>query len=180
MNWRLIIIAGIAILLSGTLYADKPHDKTLPFHGTLSGYLIAFNEDLGAIDDRCNPPAGQVAWAIASFEGWGDVTHLGWTHVYAEHCSYRPEFGPPVGEYGEGTLRLTADNGDLLTGTYTDGTTNPQFDPIFYFMDYFTFDNGGNGRFNIALGEGVEVGSLDVSSGAFTLEMTGVISYSKK
>ena len=181
MNWRLTIIAGTAtILLSGNTFAVKPLDKELPFYGEFSGHLIGFNNDIDAITARCSPPVGQVAWAIASFEGWGDVTHLGWTHVYAEHCSYRPEFGPPVGEYGEGTLRLTADNGDLLTGTYTDGTTNPQFDPIFYFMDYFTFDNGGDGRFNIALGEGVELGSLDVSSGAFTLEMTGVISYSKK
>jgi len=179
MNWRLIIIAGIAILLSGTLYADKPHDKTLPFHGTLSGYLIAFNEDLGAIDDRCNPPAGQVAWAIASFEGWGDVTHMGWSYGYFDHCSYRPENGPPIGEYGEGVGRIVADNGDVLTATYTGGTSIPQ-PPMFYFMDYFTFDSGGDGRFNIASGTGVDVGSLNMADGAFTIEMTGVISYGKK
>lgn len=179
MNWRLIIIAGIAILLSGNLYAAKPHDKALPFHGTLSGQLIAFNEDFDDIALRCSPPTGQVAWAIASFEGWGDVTHLGWTYGYFDHCSYRPEFGPPVGEYGEGEFRLTADNGDLLTGTYTGGTTIPQ-PPMFYFMDYFTFDSGGDGRFTIASGGGVDVGSLNDTNGAFTMGMTGVISYGKK
>ena len=179
MNWRLIIIAGIAILLSGNLYAAKPHDKALPFHGTLSGYLIAFNEDLTDIAGRCSPPTGQVAWAIASFEGWGDITHMGWTYGYFDHCSYRPEFGPPVGEYGEGEFHLTADNGDLLTGTYTGGTSIPQ-PPMFYFMDYFTFDSRGDGRFNIASGEGVDVGSLNMANGAFMMEMTGVISYGKK
>jgi len=179
MNWRLIIIAGIAILLSGNLYAVKPHDKALPFHGTLSGHLIAFNEDANDITDRCSPPAGQVAWAIASFEAWGDITHMGWTYGYFDHCSYRPEFGPPIGEYGEGEFRLIADNGDALTGTYTGGTSNPQ-PPMFYFMDYFTFDSGGDGRFSIASGGGVDVGSLNMADRVFTMEMTGVISYGKK
>jgi len=47
-------------------------------------------------------------------------------------------------------------------------------------MDYFTFDSGGYGRFSIASGEGVDVGSLNMVDGAFTMEMTGVISYGKK
>jgi len=178
MNWKLVIIAGL-ILLSSTLYAEKPTDKALPFHGTLSGYLIAFNEDPDAIADRCNPPAGQVAWAIASFDGWGDVTHMGWTYGYFDHCSYRPENGPPIGEYGEGEARMIASNGDVLTATYTGGTSIPQ-PPMFYFMDYYTFDDGGDGRFNFASGVGVDIGWLNMSDGSFEIEMKGVISYRKR
>jgi hypothetical protein len=47
-------------------------------------------------------------------------------------------------------------------------------------MDYFTFTDGGTGRFTSASGGGVEIGAVDVRDGSFTLEMTGVISYSRR
>jgi len=178
MNWKIVIIAGL-IFLSGTLYADKPTDKALPFHGTIYGHLIDFNYDLAAIADRCNPPTGQDAWAIASFEGWGDVTHMGWTYAYFEHCSYKPEDGDPVGVYDEGEFYMVANNGDTLTGTYVGGTTFPQ-PPIFHFMDYFTFNDDGDGRFNFASGGGVDVGWLNMDTGSLGIELRGVISYRKR
>jgi hypothetical protein len=180
VNWKITIIAGL-ILISGDLYAKKVDGKTVPFHTEISGYLIDFNEDANAIAARCTTaPEGKVAWAIASFDGWGDVTHLGWTYFYADHCSYRPEFGSPDGTYSEGEFYMTAANGDRLTGTYYDGISFPGDPPMVYFIDYFMFDDRGDGRFNFASGEGVDAGSIDFGDFSFTIQMTGVIAYSKR
>jgi hypothetical protein len=46
-------------------------------------------------------------------------------------------------------------------------------------MDYFTFVDGGTGRFAFASGGGTEMGSVDLADGSFTVRMDGVISYSK-
>jgi len=109
MGWKIILIAGI-ILLSGDLYAKKVDGKTVPFHGVFSGYLLGFNENPVDIALRCDPPAGKIAWAITSFEGWGTATHMGSSYIYAEHCSYTPEVGLPDGTYGEGQFFTVADN----------------------------------------------------------------------
>jgi len=178
MGWKIILIAGI-ILLSGDLYAKKVDGKTVPFHGVFSGYLLGFNENPVDIALRCDPPAGKIAWAITSFEGWGTATHMGSSYIYAEHCSYTPEVGLPDGTYGEGQFFTVADNGDILTGTYTNGISlsGP---PIIGFKDDITFENGGAGRFTFASGGGVEMGAVDFNDYSFTLQMTGVIAYSKR
>jgi len=178
MNWKLFVLAGL-IFLSGNLYADKPDGKTVPFHGVFSGYLLGFNEDAGAIAARCSPPSGQVAWAVASFHAWGTATHLGETYMYAEHCSYRPFDGPPIGNYGEGEFELTADNGDILIGTYTNGVSlSPP--PIAGFKEDTTFHNGGTGRFAFASGDGIDIGTFNAGDGSITIQMTGRIAYGKR
>ena len=180
MNWKITIIAGL-ILISGDLYAKKVDGKTVPFHTEISGYLIEFNVDANAIATRCTAvPEGKVAWAIASFDGWGNTTHLGWTYFYADHCSYRPELGPPDGTYSEGEFYMIAANGDHLTGTYFEGISFPGDPPMVHFIDSFMFDNGGDGRFNFASGEGVDTGFLNSVDGSFTIQMTGEIAYSKR
>ena len=181
MSWKLIVIAGL-ILLSGNLYAVKP-DKALPFHGVFSGYVLPFVyvwDDPIAVAERCdNTPEGFAAWAIASFEGWGTATHMGSSYIYAEHCSYYNLDDETTGTYGEGEALMIADNGDILIGTYTNGVSlsGP---PIIGFMDEVTFEDGGTGRFTYASGGGVEMGSIDINDGSFTLQMTGVIAYSKR
>ena len=177
MNWKIFLIAGL-IFVSGNLVADKPDGKMLPFHGAFSGEITGFDENPEAIADRCDPPSGQVAWAIISFGGWGNATHMGKTYMSASHCSYRPEDGAPIGEYGEGILELTAANGAILTGTYWGYTTLAE-PPMFYFMDFFKFEDGGTGRFSYASGEGIDLGSVNFADGSFTIQMTGEISYSK-
>ena len=178
MNWKLLVLAGL-IFLSGSLYADKPSGKTVPFHGMFSGYLLGFNEDAEAIAARCSPPSGQVAWAVASFHAWGTATHLGETYMYAEHCSYRPEGGPPEGIYGEGEFQLTAANGDILNGTYTNGVSiSPP--PIIGFMEVSAFHDGGTGRFTFASGNAVDMGSLNTGDGSIMMQMTGRIAYGKR
>ena len=178
MNWKIIVIAGL-ILVSGNLYADKPEGKKVPFHGVFSGHLLGFDETPEAIAERCDPPSGQVAWAVASFEAWGTATHMGKTYMYAEHCSYRPFDGPPVGYYGEGQFELIAANGDSLIGTYTNGEsiTPP---PIIGFREDSAFHDGGTGRFTFASGSGVDIGSLNTVNGSISMQMTGVIAYGKR
>ena len=178
MNWKIMIIAGL-ILVSGNLYADKPESKMVPFHSVFSGHLLGFDETPEAITARCDPPSGQVAWAVASFEAWGIATHMGETYMYAEHCSYRPFDGPPVGIYGEGQFQLTAANGDILIGTYTNGVSiSPP--PIIGFMEVSAFHDGGTGRFTFASGNGVDIGSLNTGDGSITMQITGVIAYGKR
>jgi hypothetical protein len=57
---------------------------------------------------------------------------MGSSDVFAEHCSYTDT------TYGEGQFFAVADNGDILTGTYTNGLSlsGP---PIIGFKDDITF-----------------------------------------
>jgi hypothetical protein len=178
MFLRFLLIIGLTFF-SVELFAKDVGVKTVPISGVFSGYLLGFDEDLAVIAARCNPPDGKFAWAVTSFEGWGTMSHLGESYIYAEHCSYGTEATGPDGTYGEGEITTIADNGDVLLGTYTNGASlSPP--PIIGFMDYVTFVDGGTGRFTFASGSGVEMGSVDFNDFSFTLQMTGVIAYKKK
>ncbi len=73
---------------------------------------------------------------------------------------------------------MYAANGDILRGTYTDGASlSPP--PVVDFQDFFTFVNGGTGRFANASGGGVEFGVADLSDGSAQWRMEGVISYGR-
>jgi hypothetical protein len=153
----------------------------VPFKGTFAGLLLDFGP---VVPGRCDEtPAGKIAWAVTSFAGSGNATHMGNTQAYADHCSYgvvdADGMFMPDGTYGQGELTLTAANGDVLFATYTNGVsfTGP---PVIEFADYFTFEDGGTGRFTFATGGGVEAGSVDVRTNEFTLRMEGVIAYSKR
>ena len=174
------LTALVAATMAASVAAEKGGPTELPFKGMFSGVLLGFNEDPEVIADRCdNTPQGKVAWAVTSFEGWGTATHMGRTYVYAEHCSYAVAGVGPDGTYGQGELTLFAANGDMLSATYANGVSlSPP--PIVGFTDYLTFDDEGTGRFNFASGGGVEIGSVDLSDGSFTLQMAGEISYSKR
>ena len=179
---RLLLLSLVAVLvaaLAAPVAAKKGDPTELPFKGTFAGQLIGFGEVVG---DRCDDsPDGKVAWAVTSFEGWGTATHMGKTYVYAEHCSYSTDGTMNTGDgtYGEGLLTMEAANGDILYGTYTGGVSlsGP---PVIGFMDYFTFTDGGTGRFTFASGGGLEVGVVDLGDGSFTVQMEGVISYSRR
>jgi hypothetical protein len=175
---RLLLLSLVAVLvaaLAAPVAAKKGDPTELPFTGTFAGQLLGFSTDPTYIANRCEDPS---TWAVTSFEGWGTATHMGKTYVYAEHCSYTTE-GFPDGTYGEGRLTLEAANGDTLTGTYTSGVSlSPA--PVIGFEDYFTFTDGGTGRFAFASGGGVEVGVVDLDDNSFTVQMEGVISYSRR
>lgn len=176
-RWSMLLVAVLVIALAAPA-AAKPN-KERPFKGTGAGVILAIDSPNF---DRCNPDNNP--WAIISFDGYGPVTHLGMTYVYAEHCSYadRLQDGTlvPNGTYGEGELTLIAANGDMLKGTYTGGisTSGP---PMVGFQDDFTF-TGGTGRFADAGGGGTETGVVDFTLGPmpgapFEVTMIGTISY---
>jgi hypothetical protein len=172
MILRILLIATL-LVLSGDLCAMKVDGNTVPIHGVFQGYLLGFDVDPGAIADRCDPPAGKIVWGVVSFGGWGTLSHLGESYLYAEHCEYVD------GTYGEGEITTSADNGDILMATYTNGMSlSPP--PVIGFMDYVTFIDGGTGRFSFASGGGIEMGTTDLGDGSFTLQITGVIAYSRK
>jgi hypothetical protein len=163
MLLALVVLLLMGLVLAAPVAANKGNpDHEVPFKGAFSGVLLGFNQDPEYIAERC---FDRPAWAVTSFEGSGRVTHLGKTHVVAEHCSYLSgEPLEPDGTYGEGVLTLTAANGDVLKGTYTSGisTSGP---PVIGFMDDFTFVDGGTGRFAHASGGGVEEGFVDATFG---------------
>lgn len=180
MILRILLIATLLAVSTGS-FAKQPGVKTVPISGVTSGYLLGFDPSRVG---ECDPPEGKCAWAVTSFAGAGELTHLGWSELYAEHCSYGvpiPEdpFCMPDGTYGEGIIEVIADNGDMLLGTYTNGMSFPD-DPIIYFMDEFEFVDGGTGRFTFASGGGVEMGWVDFRDGSFAVEMSGVIAYKRK
>jgi hypothetical protein len=178
---RLLLLSLTTLLVvafATPVSAKQAEPKELPFVGELHGRLIGFGE---VPEGRCDDsPDGKVAWAVTSFEGWGTVTHLGRTYVYAEHCSYSLDGTPETGDgtYGEGELTIVAANGDILRGTYADGVslTPP---PVVDFQDLFTFVDGGTGRFAIASGGGIEFGVADLGDGSASWRMEGVISYKR-
>jgi hypothetical protein len=179
---RLLLLTLVAVLvaaLAAPVAAKQAERTQLPFKGTFAGYLIGFGD---VTEGRCDDsPDGKVAWAVTSFEGWGTATHMGKTYIYAEHCSYSTDGTQMTadGTYGEGQLTMEAANGDILTGTYAGGVSlSPP--PLIGFTDDFTFTDGGTGRFTFASGGGVEEGSVDLSDGSFTVQMEGVISYSRR
>ena len=181
---KLLLLSLTAILvatLATPMAVAKKAPKEVPFKGMFSGDLLDFNDrDEDFIAERCaDSPDGKVAYAVASFEGWGTATHMGRTYIYADHCSYIDTITGEPGTYGQGVLTMFAANGDMLSATYTNGSSlSPP--PVVSFVDFFTFDNGGTGRFNFASGGGMEMGSANFEDFTFTVQMAGVISYSKR
>lgn len=179
-------VSGLSLILAAPVVADKESPTPLPFYGSLSGQLLGFDMDPGAIANRCSAtPADKIAIWVASFEGWGEVSHLGWTYFYAEHCSYGTPGMPPIpeGTYGQGEITMIAANGDVLKAIYSDGMAYPLTPPAVGYEDTITFVDGGTGRFTFATGEAYEVGTANMppfGDGAITAEMHGTISYSKK
>lgn len=181
---RKLLVRSLAFLLGTTfaapLAADEGSLVELPFNATVTGFVLPFNEDPDDVAARCgDAPSGKVAWAVASFMRWGPATHMGMTFGFAEHCSYRPVDGPPDGTYGQGKLWLYAANGDMLYASYDDGLSLSD-PPVIQFMDYFTFHDGGTGRFTFASGRGVDIGAVDLRDFSSSFQMAGLISYGKR
>lgn len=168
-----VLFLGITLVIASAPAVGAGNAKEKPFHAEMHGYLIGFNTDADLIADRCDNP--ENTWAVTSFDGWGDFSHLGYSYGYAEHCSY---IDPPL-SYGEGELTVTAANGDILNARYEDGSSLIMPEPFIGFEDTFMFVDGGTGRFAFAGGGGTESGIVNFANGEFSVWMTGTISYSK-
>jgi len=168
---RFVAAAGVVAILA---FAARPvmarGAQAVPFKGTMWGSEVTFDPAIPA--GRCVEMAG-VADALTTFQVSGYATHLGRVDVVAEHCS---DFDTVT--YGDGRLTITAANGDVLKGTYTNGTmTAPP--PESGFQDEFTFVNGGTGRFTFASGGGTEMGTFNFNTFDSSVHMEGVVSYGK-
>jgi hypothetical protein len=148
-------------------------EKEVPFSAVITSTEFGFNTDPDAVAARCGDVAR--AFSVTTTRAVGTATHLGRIDLVADHCSYLDESGNP-GPYTKGELSITAANGDVLLGTYTDGMslTPP---PLIEFVDVFTFVDGGTGRFIEASGGGVEVGIFNMATGEIVLRMEGVIAF---
>lgn len=170
------IVAVVTLVVGAALPAGASKhepEKELPFSALLTSTAVDFNTDPDDVAARCGDVAR--AFSVTTTNAVGTATHLGRIDLVAEHCSYFDESGNP-GPYTKGEMAITAANGDVLLGTYTDGmslTPPPQIE----FVDVFTFIDGGTGRFIEASGGGVEVGLFDVAVGELTLSMDGVITF---
>lgn len=187
MRKRFVLILAFVL---GTLFftplsAGGGGKHALPFYGYMSGILGEFVYDQERIAARCEVPDDKFGvWAIASFEGLGTVTHMGRSRVAATHCSYLGRLPDgsigPDGTYGQGELITTAANEDVLLATYDNGSSYVNPDGSISFMDEVTFVNGGTGRFSIASGSGIEMGSVNFGDSTFFVELSGEISYKRK
>ena len=148
-------------------------EKEVPFSANITSTEFGFNTNPDAVAERCGYVAR--AFSVTTTKATGTATHLGRIDLVAEHCSYLDESGNP-GPYTKGEISITAANGDVLLGTYTDGMslTPP---PLIEFVDVFTFVDGGTGRFVTASGGGVEIGVFNTVENVIVLRMEGVIVY---
>jgi len=173
MRRSLVALMAVALVMAlAAPVGAGAEAKERPFKGEVVG-AGTFDEDPELIATRCANPANTAR--VSTFSGWGDLTHLGYSHIVAEHCSYIE----PLGTYGEGILTITADNGDILMATYGPGFSviDPELLPIIGFEDPFEFVDGGTGRFAEADGGGYEVGWFHLGTNEFGVYMEGTIIY---
>lgn len=172
-----LLAALMVMAVAAPVAAKSGNPGEVPFSGEVSGQF-SVTTDIG---DRCeDSPEGKTAWAVFSYEAWGNLTHLGMTHASGDHCSYSADGTPDTqdGTFGEGQLTLISANGDVLHSTHTDGVSiSPP--PVVGFQASLTFVDGGTGRFATASGAGIVNGVADLVSGELSLQLDGVISYKK-
>jgi hypothetical protein len=109
-------------------------------------------------EGRCSVPSDYViTMAIV-----GEAAHLGRLSVAtAQHCSQImwTQAGPAGAEYSDGRFMMQAANGDILAGTYTDGTSGVDENGLLWYHDFWTITEG-TGRFLKATGSGEEGGTF--------------------
>ncbi len=130
-------------------------------------------------EGRCSEESDYVI----TFGIVGEATHLGHFTGTAQHCSqlHLTPAGPGEVTYSDGQFTETAANGDLLQGTYTNGTSGADANGVLWFHDFFTI-TGGTGRFLNATGSGEEGGSFSdfialLNGAPAPMWMKGTIAY---
>ena len=122
----------------------------------------------------CSLPGAQWSYSAA---GPGTFAHLGRVWFEIAHCSKMT--GPTTGEFGGGTITLTAANGDELymseQGTF-DLVMGPT-GPVTSLIQVSWEITGGTGRFAGAKGEGISKPVGDLATSTTSASFTGWISY---
>lgn len=110
-------------------------------------------------------------------EGGGTFSHLGKVVFEINHCSTMSS--PTEGAFGNGTITITARNGDQLYLSH-DGTFHLSLDegaPAWSHIDLQWTVVGGTGRFLDATGEGTGTALGDLAAGTTAGTFRGTISY---
>lgn len=164
---RFIALASAVVLVLALASPAAAADPVRPFKGS------------GTSVDTMGPPVDCPAWAGWRYQSRGTTTfaHLGVTSVHVSHCSTMT--GPTVGQFGAGTITLTAANGDRLVlsdwGTFelTMGPDGPAAATIALSWEVV----GGTGRFADAHGSGGASAYGVFSAGTTTARYWGEIAY---
>lgn len=149
-----------------------------PIKGTVMG-----EHGIVMFDPTCHPEVGDVWWRFSS-DGVGQMSHLGRVEYSLTQCTVPG----PDGFASEGTIELTAANGDKLYIEHTmlSQAEPPADPPLGFVMEGAWTAVGGTGRFASAAGSGTLAGLGDIPDGVPTLglpdglmqlSLTGGISY---
>ncbi len=164
---QIVAVVAALVLVAALAMPAAAADPDRPFKGIGTGV------------DSMGAPVDCPAWAQWRYQsqGTGHYTHLGFTSFHVSHCSAMT--GPTVGQFGAGTMTLTAANGDTLIlrdwGTFdlTVGSAGPSRSDVDFHWEVV----GGTGRFEGADGSGGGAGYSQLSTGMTTMRMWGEISY---
>ena len=160
-----------ALALAAGAAAPAAIAKDRPFRASLSGWTVSFGGDASDCVEVTGPGV-----SVTTLEGTGWASHLGRVDVWNQYC-----VDESTGEYGDGVLKLTAANGDVLEGTFSGGVSAlPDSGGLSAFQDTYTFTSGGTGRFTTASGSGVENGNYNVGTGEWAMEITGTLDYKRR
>ncbi len=155
--------AIFSLALAGPVVAADP---VRPFGGVVVGV------------DTTAPPVGcpdGTDWRYVSI-GSGQIHHLGRVDLFVSHCSRLTS--PTTGVFGDGTITLTAANGDTVVLADW-GTFEIVFGPDggYSIIDLHWEVIGGSGRFANATGSGGGAPVSDFSTGMTAGPIWGEIAY---
>ena len=112
----------------------------------------------------------EASGIVVDVTGSGQATHLG---AFTTH--YRECFDPATGAVTDGTLTLTAANGDTILGTYG-GQVSPTGDSTIFAYDDPGVITGGSGRFAGTSGIVDTTGVVNLATGEYSGTITGSVS----
>lgn len=108
--------------------------------------------------------------------GSGTFTRLGRVWFEIQHCTALT--GPTTGLFGDGTITITAANGDQLYLTHS-GTFElvQDADGLWSYVDLDWWVTGGTGRFAGATGQGTSQPVGDLAANTTSADFVGWIAY---
>jgi len=167
-KWRSLAAAAadaMFALMAGPAGAEPGDPPQLPFRGSVTG-----------VDSPMAPPDGCFDGAMWRYhsEGPGTFGRLGTVWFEIDHCSAMTS--PTAGYFADGTISITAANGDQI---FMDEWGTFELDDILplSYVDLHWEITGGTGRFSGAEGEGTAAPISDLVAGTTTADFTGWITY---
>lgn len=164
------LIAGAAaglVIVSAAPVGAAPH----------AGHRLPFNGSATTSDGYADPTgcSEDAAWRYLG-DGTGTFAHLGRVRFEIQHCTVLT--GPTTGYFGDGTITITAANGDQLLLAQT-GTFELVQDEagLWSYVDLEWQVIGGTGRFAGATGYGTSQPVGNLAANTTTADFDGWIAY---